>query len=162
MVADATARWPFAFDHGSVSSSSDPSVDDAIAAVLQAADDGTLRDRRGQPLGGRALRRLERHLLGDVSTEFGKAPLAELGPGELEAAVAGLSPRRRRAALEAVRTLYDHAIETGSAERNPADGLPPAGRHDGRSRIDVAISIALQALTLAFALVAVYYVAQTL
>lgn len=161
MVADATARWPFAFDRGSVSSS-DPSVDDAIAAVLRAADAGTLRDRRGQPLGGRALRRLESGLLGDVSTELGKAPLVGLGPGDLEAALGRLPRRRRRGALEALRILYEHAIETGRAERNPADALSPSGRRGDRSRTDVAISIALQALTLAFGLVAVYFVVQTL
>jgi site-specific recombinase XerC len=174
-VYESGGRWRVIFKRGRRTHAS-LSVDDAIAALLQAADQGLVRDRRGHVLTSSAVQELRWCLTGYVSQSLGSMALTAVRArdvkelvGELE--VAGVSSRRLRPIVESVQTLYQYAIERGLAERNPALRIaapedhrhtaPPSRAAESR-RADVVIGLGLRLATVGLALVGVVLVAQTL
>jgi hypothetical protein len=173
-------------------SSRGPSVDDAIRELLEAADQGLVRDHRGHRLTAGAIRELHWYLAGHVSEALGRMRLGDVRRRHLEHLLcdlddAGLPRRRLRSVVDSVRTLYDYAIERRLVEGNPADRVAltdvPATPQPGvgerrRTRVrewrtarpprvgikisDRVISLGLELATAGFALVAVVFLVGSL
>jgi site-specific recombinase XerC len=147
-------------------------VDDAIRELLEAADQGLVRDHRGHRLTTSAIRELHWYLTGHVSEALGRMRLGDVRRRHLEHLLcdlddAGLPRRRLRSVVDSVRTLYDYAIERRLVAGNPADrvALPDDTRAHGWRKVlpprvamrisDRTISLGLQLATVGFALIAV-------
>jgi site-specific recombinase XerC len=148
---------------------------DLIEEFLEAAEDGSATDRHGHRFTRAGVRELRWYLDGHVREELGVLDVRELRRDDLEALVfrlgdAGLSRARLQAIVRSVRAMYDYAIERRLARRNPAErvALPEEPEEGSRAavrpktRVDRAISLSLLLGTLGFALVALFYIAQTL
>ena len=161
----------------------EPLVGDMVDEFLQAIDEGFARDRNGRPFTSQAARELKWSLGSYVREHLGPIPLADLRRDNVEDLLydlskAGISRRRLRALAGSVRALYDYAAERDLARHNPAEriALPEEdeGEHPsaGRARrgdatplpaiSDRAISLTLRVGTLAFVLVALFFLAQSL
>jgi hypothetical protein len=160
-----------------------PSVGDLVDMFLEAVDEGFARDRYGRSFTREAARELNWSLGTYVREHLGTIPLVDLRRDNLEALLydlsnAGISRRRLRALARSVRALYDYAAERDLVRHNPAErialpeedegGQPSAGRarrSDPTPRptiSDRAISLTLRVGTLAFALIALFFLAQSL
>jgi site-specific recombinase XerC len=157
-------------------------VDDVIDEFLDAARDGSALDRYGRHFTRDAVRELDWCLRGHVSEELGGMSLTDVRRHDVEALVyaladSGTSHRRLRAVAKSVRALYDYAAERGLAMRNPAErvALPDedqaeqprrqADRPTERQLPDIAdrvIGLMLRGATLAFLLIALVLIAQSL
>ena len=152
-------------------------LDDLIDDFLDSAERGHARDRYGRRFTRDALRELRWCLEGHVREELGTLGVREVHRDDLEALVFGLgdrgvSPRRLRAIVRSVRAMYDYAVDNRLARTNPAErvALPDereieAPVRPGRrrtTRLDGMVSAALQLGTLGFALLALFFIAQSL
>ena len=154
-----------------------------VDEFLQAIDEGFARDRYGRPFTPEAARELNWSLGTYVREHLGTIPLADLRRDDLEGLLyelggAGISRRRLRALAKSVRALYDYAAERDLVRHNPADrvALPdeneaeqPTAGQPRRSALtpmpavlDRAISLTLRVATLAFVLIALFFLAQSL
>jgi hypothetical protein len=153
-------------------------VGGAIDEFLEAAEDGSARDRYGRRFTPEAVDDLRWSLLGRVAEALGAKRMADVRGRDVAALVDELSasgvPRRRlRAVVTSLRALYDYAIERGSVRRNPAErvampemeeGDQPAGRSARRRAAGLAYratSVAMQVATLLLALIAVVLLVQS-
>jgi hypothetical protein len=160
-----------------------PSVDEIIEEFLDPVEDGSARDRYGRRFSAGAATELHWCLGGHVADALGAMRLDEVRRRDVETLVydladAGLSPRRLREIARCVRALYDYAGERGLVRHNPAERVaipeadeteqPAAGSAShadpGRARAvaDHAISLALRVATLAFAITALVFLAESL
>jgi hypothetical protein len=165
-------------------------VDAAITDFLQAAEDGSARDRLGRTFSRTSVSELRWCLSGHVVDRLGAMDLNEVQRHDLEAlvddlAAGGLSRRRLRAVAKSLRALYDYATERELVTHNPAEriavpdeddaeqpsrGRPPAGQlrslATGANRatdgIDRAIALGLQVITVCFVLLALVLIAESL
>ncbi len=142
-------------------------MDDAVVALIQAADEGHVRDRRGHVLTPRAVQDLRWCLAGYVSQSLGAMRLAEVRTRDVKRLVgrladAGVPPRRLRPLVESVQTLYTYAIERGLVEHNPALGIALQPHSAQCTRADVAIGRGLQLTTVGFAFAALILLVQAL
>ena len=154
-----------------------------VDEFLEAVDEEFARDRYGRPFTPEAARELNWSLGTYVREHLGTIPLADLRRDDLEGLLyelggAGISRRRLRALAKSVRALYDYAAERDLVRHNPADrvALPdeneaeqPTAAQPRRSApspmpviADRAISLTLRVATLAFLLIALFFLAQSL
>jgi len=103
-------------------------VGSVVDELLRAADDGVLRDGRSRRLGPEGVRELHWWLGGYLREALGRRRLRDLRPHHLQDFLdgledAGVSPRRLRHAVDALRTLYRYALERGFAEADAAARL---------------------------------------
>jgi hypothetical protein len=148
-----------------------------IDEFLEAVKRGSARDRYGRPFTRSAIRELRWCLDGHVREELGAMRVREVRRDDVEALVyklgdAGISRRRLRAVTKSVRALFDYAAEQRLVRQNPAEriALPdeaeaeqPTGRTARqRTTVDRAISLALQLATLAFAVITLILIAESL
>jgi hypothetical protein len=152
------------------------SVNELIEEFLVMAERGSALDRHGRRFSRDALRELHWCLPGHVGEELGTMSVSDVRRDDVEALIYrlgddGLSRRRLRAVAKSVRALYDYAIERRFVRRNPAERValpdedqvgPPARDLTRRPTIDRAISLTLQLATLAFALITLILIAQSL
>jgi hypothetical protein len=160
-----------------------PTVGHMVDEFLEAVDEGFARDRYGRSFTREAARELNWSLGTYVREHLGTIPLAELRRDNVEALLydlskAGISRRRLRVLARSVRALYDYAAERDLVRHNPAErialpdedegGQPTAGRARRSDRTplptisDRAISLTLRVGTLAFVLIALFFLAQSL
>jgi hypothetical protein len=163
MPYDSTARWRVTFEDRKAR----PSVNDVVDELLRAADQGLLRDARGRRLTAPAARELHWSLGGYVRESLGHMKLSEVRARDVTGLLddlddSGLSRRRLRPIVESVRTLYDHAIERGLVQSNPAAGLAVSDESDSATASsDVAIARGIRLATVGFVLVAAVLLLQT-
>jgi hypothetical protein len=171
-----TVPWRVTFETGTERATARPSVNEAIDAVLHAADAGLVRDRAGRPLTPHAVGELHWCLSGHVSDSLGQLRLADVRARQLEALLdelqdSGVSLRRMRPIVTSLQTLYGHAVERGLVRDDPTRSLafePGRLQHEARaapagmSRADVLISRGLQLATAGFTLTAVVLLAESL
>jgi site-specific recombinase XerC len=154
-----------------------------VDEFLLAIDEGFARDRYGRTFTRDAARELHWSLDTYVREHLGTIPMAHLRRDDVEGLVydlskAGISRPRLRALASSVRALYDYAAEKDLVRHNPAERIalpeedeveqPTAGRtrpsdptpSPGIS--DRAISLTLRVATLAFVLIALFFLAQSL
>jgi site-specific recombinase XerC len=183
MAYHSQPEWSGVFvRNGTVPDSSGVLVDDLIDEFLDAAKRGSALDRYGRPFTRDAVRELDWCLRGHLSEELGGMRLTDVRRHDVEALIyaladSGTSHRRLRAVAKSVRALYDYAAERGLSERNPAErvALPDeveaeqprrrADRSTERQLPDIAdrvIGLMLRGATLAFLLIAVVLIAQSL
>jgi hypothetical protein len=186
MTYDSYSGWSVARGHEqdvAPSARRDPSVGDMVEEFLRAVDRGFARDRYGRPFSSEAARELKWALGTYVREHLGSIPLTDLRRDDLEGLLyelggAGISRPRLRALAKSVRALYDYAAERDLVRHNPADRValpdeneveqPTAGRPKRSARTaipniaDRAISLTLSVATLAFALIALFFLAQSL
>jgi site-specific recombinase XerC len=147
-------------------------VNELIDEFLAAVDEGFARDRYGRPFTPDAARELHWCLDGYVSEELGARALSDIRRQDLEDFIfalgdSGLPPSRLRALAKSVRALYDYAAERDLVRHNPAlrvaipeaDEAEPVPRP---RRLDRGISLILRLATLAFLLVALVLIAESL
>jgi hypothetical protein len=171
MAYDLKTGWP------GVGPATGTRLDDLIDEFLDAAERGNAGDRSGRPFTRDALRELRWCMEGHVREELGTLGVREVRRDDLEALVFGLgdrgvSPRRLRAIVKSVRAMYDYAVDNRLARTNPAErvALPEEPqierpvRHGRRrtTRLDGMVSGALRLGTLGFALLALFFIAQSL
>jgi len=158
-------------------------VKEASAHFLEAAERGSARDRYGRAFSDDAVSELRWCLLGHVDDRLGTMGLGRVQRKDVEALVdelagAGISRRRLRAVVKSLRALYDYAVERDLAVSNPAERValpdedeaeqPTRGRPPARPRpaaqtgVDRAFGLAMQAATLCFALLALFFIAESL
>jgi hypothetical protein len=110
-------------------------IGDITDGFLAAAMDGRARDPSGRRYSGEALDELRVALRGHVAEELGDLPLATLRRWQIqgfvnELADSGLSPRRLRAIVAALRSLVQYAREEGMVQANPVDGVTVPAEDD--------------------------------
>jgi hypothetical protein len=165
-------------------------VDAAITDFLQAAEDGSVRDRLDRAFSRASVSELRWCLSGHVVDRLGAMDLNEVQRHDLEElvddlAAAGLSRRRLRAVAKSLRALYDYATERELVTHNPAEriavpdeddaeqpsrGRPMAsqlrslatGANRATDGIDRAIALGLQVITVCFVLLALVLIAESL
>jgi hypothetical protein len=183
MAYHSKPEWSGVFvRNGTIADSAGVLVDDVIDEFLDAAKHGSALDRYGRPFTRDAVRELDWCLRGHVSEELGGMGLTDVRRHDVEALVYGLADsgtphRRLRAVAKSVRALYDYAAERGLAGRNPAErvALPDEDEAEQPRRraerpaqrqlphvADRVISLALRGATLAFTLVALVLIAESL
>ena len=189
MAYHSQPEWSGVFvRNGTVPDSAGVLVDDVIDEFLDAAKRGSALDRYGRRFTRDAVRELDWCLRGHLSEELGGMSLTDVRRHDVEALVyaladSGTSHRRLRAVVKSVRALYDYAAERGLAGRNPAErvALPdedateqPGGRAEQPGRrvdrperqlpdlADRVIGLMLRGATLAFLLIALVLIAQSL
>lgn len=171
MAFDLKTGWP------GVGPATGLSLTDLIEEFLEAAEDGSAGDRHGRRYTRDAIVELRWCLDGHVRERLGMLNARDVSRDDVEELVyelgdAGVSRRRLRALVRSVRALYDYAAERRLVRHNPAervalpdeeDVLKPAGggRRPRRTPLDRAISLSLQLGTLGFALIALFYIAQS-
>ena len=154
-----------------------------VDVFLEAVNEGVARDRYGRPFTRESARELNWSLGTYVREHLGTIPLADLRRDDVEALLydlskARISSRRLRALAKSVRALYDYAAERDLVRHNPAEriALPEEDELEqptaGRARpsdptpipaiADRAISLTLRVATLAFVLIALFFLAQSL
>jgi site-specific recombinase XerC len=183
MAHHSTPEWSGVFVRdGAGGHSPGPLVDDVIDEFLDAAKLGSARDRYGRGFTRDAVRELDWCLRGYVSEELGGMSVTDVRRHDVEALVyaladSGTSHGRLRAVVKSVRALYDYAAERGLVGRNPAErvALPDEDEADQprrraerppervpRDRADRVIAFVLRGATMAFALIALALIAESL
>jgi hypothetical protein len=183
MAYHSTPEWSGVFVRdGACGHSAGPLVDEVIDEFLDAAKRGSARDRYGRRFTRDAVRELDWCLRGYVSEELGGTSVIDVRRHDVEALVyalcrSGASHGRLRAVAKSVRALYDYAAERGLVGRNPAErvALPdedeaeqPRRRAERsrerapRDRADRVIALVLRGATVAFALIALVLIAESL
>jgi hypothetical protein len=150
------------------------SVNDMIEEFLEAVDQGFARDRYGRPFSPQASRDLHWSLAGYVAEELGAMALSDVRRRDVEDFIfelgdSGLPQSRLRALAKSVRALYDYAAERDLARHNPAVrvAIPDEGPEEAEPVApprtgDRVISLTLRLATLAFLLVALILLLQSL
>lgn len=113
------------------------SVADVSDGFLAAAADGRTRDPSGLRYSGDALDELRVALVGHVAEELGDIPLSSLRRWQVqgfvdELADSGLSLRRLRAIVAALRALTRYAREQGLLDDDPTRGVTVPTEDDPR------------------------------
>jgi hypothetical protein len=148
-----------------------PRVSDTVDEFLQAVDAGTARDRHGRPFGRESARELHRSLEGYVGSELGDRRLNYVRRQHVEALLdgldsAGVPPLQLAALAKSLRALYDYAADQDLVRHNPAEHVGLRYEQDeaeARPAIgDRAISLTLRLLTMAFLLLAVVLLAESI
>lgn len=158
-------------------------VSEASSDFLQAAESGSARDRYERAFSDDAVRELRWCLTGHVADRLGATDLSQVRRRDVEALVdelttAGISRRRLRAVVKSLRALYDFAVERELVGHNPAErvalpdendaeqptrGRPPAKpRPPVQLRFDRALALGLRTATGGFALLALFFIAESL
>lgn len=149
-------------------------VSEMIDEFVEAVDEGFARDRYGRPFTAEAAKELHWCLVGYVSEELGPMALSDVRRQDVEDFLfalgdSGLPQSRLRALARSVRALYDYAAERDLVRHNPAVrvAIPDEGEAQPEPppqprTLDRAISLTLRLATLAFLLVALILLAQSL
>jgi hypothetical protein len=122
-------------------------VSSVIESFLDGAEDGLMRDAAGRRYGAAALRELRWTLEGHVAQELGPMPIRDVRRVHLQALIAelhesGLSAARVSGVLDALRALYDFAVERDLVESNPVQTLGlPSDEADLRSQIGTTVDL---------------------
>ena len=114
-------------------------ISDVTEEFLSAATNGRAHDPSGRRYSGEALDELGVALRGHVAEELGDLSLAALRRWQVqgfvnELADSGLSPRRLRAIVAALRALMQYAREEGMVQANPVDGVTVPDEDDRAPR----------------------------
>jgi site-specific recombinase XerC len=148
-----------------------PRVSDTIDEFLQAVDAGDARDRHGRPFGRESVREFHRSLETYIGSELGDRRLNYVRRQHLEALFdelesAGVPPLRLAALASSLRALYDYAAEHDLVRHNPAERVGIRYEQDEAVErpafVDRAISLTLRLLTMAFLLLAVVLLAESI
>ncbi len=149
-----------------------PRVGDTIDEFLQAVDAGTARDRHGRPFGRESARELHRSLESYIGSELGDRRLNYVRRQHLEALLeglesAGVPPLRLAALATSLGALYDYAAEQDLVRHNPAEGVGVRYKQEEEAEakpaiIDRAISLTLRLVTMAFLLLAVVLLTESI
>jgi hypothetical protein len=124
-----------------------PTVGWMVDEFLTSVADGSARDRHGRRFTREAARAMRWNLRAHLDRTRGGWRLRALDRADIETLLfelhaAGLAPERVRVLARSVRALYDHALERGLVDHNPAERLaipddadtPAATRGSRRAR----------------------------
>jgi hypothetical protein len=148
-----------------------------IDAFLAAVRDGRAHDRERGPYSPAAERELRWWLGGHLHEALGAVPIDEVRLRDVAALVdelryAGISPRRLRRMIAAMRALFDFAGDMGLVAHNPAERLvilvpgdmgPAAAPGAGVRRVaDRGLALATGLTTLVLLVVAATFLLESL